>query len=265
MEVKSAITFERGVDVFKDYVNKYYKIKKDSKGVMKEIAKLFLNSLYGRFGMKVDLEVTDIVSHMESERILKLYNVNELIELESDRFIINYNRRPSKDRTDEINYLKELDKYMKDIGRVEANVAIASAIASYSRIIMYPFKTIPGNDCLYSDTDSIVLRKALDDRYIGTDLGLFKREYGDIKRGYFITSKLYLLELADNNIICKHKGFKSNFSIDDFENLYRNESITKTETHFRVSLMERYVRTKMGNKTAKSTLTKRRKVIDNGN
>jgi hypothetical protein len=41
------------------------------------------------------------------------------------------------------------------------NVAIASAIASYSRIYINQFKSIPGNECYYSDTDSVVLAKPL--------------------------------------------------------------------------------------------------------
>jgi hypothetical protein len=35
------------------------------------------------------------------------------------------------------------------------NVAIASAITAYARIHIDNFKRIPGNECFYSDTDSV--------------------------------------------------------------------------------------------------------------
>jgi len=45
--------FSRGKDLFTNYVKDHYEIKKNSKDpIQRSSAKLFLNSLYGRFGMK---------------------------------------------------------------------------------------------------------------------------------------------------------------------------------------------------------------------
>jgi hypothetical protein len=72
---------------------------------------------------------------------------------------------------------------------VKANVAIASAVTSYSRIHMIPFKV--DGSCVYSDTDSVFLIKNLDSRFIGDDLGLMKDELKGliIKEAYFLGIK----------------------------------------------------------------------------
>lgn len=43
-------------------------------------------------------------------------------------------------------------------------VPLATAISAYARVSMSPFKTLPNNDWIYSDTDSISLEKELDSR-----------------------------------------------------------------------------------------------------
>lgn len=53
LEMLCGYKFERGKDVFKSYVEDLYNIKKNSSNVVeRNTAKLMLNSLYGRFGMK---------------------------------------------------------------------------------------------------------------------------------------------------------------------------------------------------------------------
>ena len=55
---------------------------------------------------------------------------------------------------------------------VKANVAIASAVTSYARIHMIPFKV--DGFCVYSDTDSVFTTKKLDSKYLGAELGYMK-------------------------------------------------------------------------------------------
>ena len=52
-EVKNGYLFEKGFNLFTDFVGFLYKIKKDSpkNGVNYTIAKLIMNSVYGRLGM----------------------------------------------------------------------------------------------------------------------------------------------------------------------------------------------------------------------
>jgi hypothetical protein len=39
---------------------------------------------------------------------------------------------------------------------------------------MNQFLNIPGNECYYTDTDSVVLKYPLDNNYVGDELGQFK-------------------------------------------------------------------------------------------
>lgn len=47
-EILDGCYFESAIGIFDDYINKYKKIKKESKGAKRELAKLFLNNLYGK-------------------------------------------------------------------------------------------------------------------------------------------------------------------------------------------------------------------------
>jgi DNA polymerase elongation subunit (family B) len=140
--------------IFKDYVDHFYEIKKNSEGAMKQISKLFLNSLYGRFGMSPILENTTIT---ESK-----------IASDSLRPDIDINRQYA----------------IGDDTRLNISVAIAAAITAYSRMIINNFKNLPDNEVYYSDTDSVVLSKPLPDSMINKDLGGMKLEY-KVKRGVF--------------------------------------------------------------------------------
>ena len=91
---------------------------------------------------------------------------------------------------------------------------------------------------IYSDTDSVILPKALDTKYIGRDLGQLKLE-NEIKRGYFIGKKLYCYENINNEIIKASAGINSNqLTIQDFEQLLLGKDIIKYDTKFLVNHAE---------------------------
>ena len=46
--------YQAGQGFFDDYINKYMKIKANSTGAIRTLAKLFLNNLYGKFGTKCE-------------------------------------------------------------------------------------------------------------------------------------------------------------------------------------------------------------------
>lgn len=48
------ITFKNNIGIFDDYIDKYKKIKMESKGAIRELAKLFLNNLYGKMAATTD-------------------------------------------------------------------------------------------------------------------------------------------------------------------------------------------------------------------
>jgi len=64
--------FNRGKDLFSKYVKDFYEIKKSANDpVQRTIAKLFLNTLYGRMGMRDIKNITKIVDQKEAETLDK--------------------------------------------------------------------------------------------------------------------------------------------------------------------------------------------------
>ena len=53
-EILDGCYFDAKVGIFDEYIDKYKKIKIESKGAIREIAKLFLNNLYGKFAASTD-------------------------------------------------------------------------------------------------------------------------------------------------------------------------------------------------------------------
>jgi hypothetical protein len=91
IKVEYCYQFKRGKDLFTNYVNDHYKIKQSSKDpLQKAIAKLLLNSLYGRLGMKNIVSVMKIVGQKEAETLDKNTNVSILSELAENKILIKY-------------------------------------------------------------------------------------------------------------------------------------------------------------------------------
>jgi hypothetical protein len=62
--------------------------------------------------------------------------------------------------------------------QIKSNVAIASAVTSYSRIHMIPFILHPGT--VYTDTDSIFSESELPSNLISKELGFMKDELDEL-------------------------------------------------------------------------------------
>ena len=60
-EILEAHTYSRG-QLFNSFVEHFFLIKKYSKGVARFLAKLCLNSLYGMFGRKLDVDEAVVVN-----------------------------------------------------------------------------------------------------------------------------------------------------------------------------------------------------------
>ena len=192
INIEYCYQFKRGKNIFKDYIEDLYEIKKTSiDPVQKSLAKLLLNSLYGRLGMK-DIESTlKIVDKSEVEALDKNTNVSILSELTNNKYLIQYQGQISdsirklykKDPLvasdfKTINYSKT---HLRQSGlnkkiNVPSAVHIAAAISSYARFTINEYKNIPGNPCVMSDTDSVVLTKPLPEHLVGGELGQMKLE-----------------------------------------------------------------------------------------
>lgn len=206
--------------VFNEYIDHFYKIKSTTKNpTSKLIAKLFLNSLYGKFGMNIENSISSVVNIDTIDLLLKEGNipVGEPIALDTNEeiFIFKYAKRDY-----------DLDQPRDRV----INVAIASAITAYSRIEISKYKNIPGNPPVYTDTDSIILHKPLDSKLVGTELGQMKLELV-VNKGIYISPKIYY-ETDGVSELKKCKGLGSVLSIDEYLTLYRGDSIMKTKLYF---------------------------------
>jgi len=94
IEILFGYKFNRGSHIFTDLVNKYYNIKLQAKSLgeySKYItAKLIMNSLYGRFGMKPIKNIVKIVGKDESDKIHLHHNVIDNVLLNDQLEYIKY-------------------------------------------------------------------------------------------------------------------------------------------------------------------------------
>jgi len=176
----SGIFWTKRENLFSKFVNDFYKMKVNSTGSKKQIAKLILNSCYGKFGQK---RFTDeIIS--EQEAYEKGFKINEYEKLGS-----YYTRK-------KISYK---NRYINPI--------YAIFITAYARLYMFRFiEKLGFSNIVYMDTDSIVTEKTLPDCYISeNEIGKFKLEHS-IKEGIFISNKLYAFMKNDYEYIFKLRG-----------------------------------------------------------
>ena len=140
------------VDLFTDYVNHFYNIKKNSSknSPQRFIAKMHLNTLYGIFGRKLNQIQTiniynkDLYYYISTKFIKGIITINEDISTLLIHNNVNINLINDLNLTLESNFSSfEL--------QIKSNVAIASAVTSYARIHMIPFILHPGT--VYTDKD----------------------------------------------------------------------------------------------------------------
>jgi DNA polymerase elongation subunit (family B) len=159
------------------YINHFYTLKQSSKNLTRSVAKLLLNSLYGKFASRTGNNKS------------KLY--------------LDGNREPYLETKELMNFYDP-----------EISLPIATAIASYGRMEIYPYINIPNNKCYYSDTDSVFLEKPLDKDKISSDIGRMKLE-GIAKKAVFLNKKQYIVEYEGGVVKKAFAGIESVITKDD--------------------------------------------------
>ena len=215
-EIIKGYQFERG-DLFSAYVNKMYELRSHyPKGEpMNLIAKLLLNSLYGKFGLKIEKTIVDIFNlNRDADKLaLKALldkvgeSIQDHIELGKYKYLFV--------RSSASNLFNEESYHGSDI-----NIAVASTITAGARIHMSAFKNNPNFNLYYSD--SAVIDRPLNEKFIGKELGKVKLEH-TIAKAVFLAPKVYGLVDIEGNEIIKIKGvtdeITSNIKIGDLESL----------------------------------------------
>ena len=219
-EILKGYQFEKGY-IFKEYVDKMYNLRMQYiKGdPMNLIAKLLMNSLYGKFGMKLETTLIDIVD-TSSETELNIFK--EMLDVYGESIIdfVKLDHRILTVRSSLIHYKYNEDEDM--FHGFDVNIAIASAITSGARMWMSVFKKNPLFNLFYSDTDSFVIDKPLPSFMVGKELGQVKLEYV-IKRAVFLAPKVYGIKTETGDEVIKVKGVNkdliTDIHIQDLENL----------------------------------------------
>ena len=218
-------------DLFTDYVNYFYEIKRTSTGSDKQIAKLQLNNLYGYFGRKQINLMTENIKNKDLDNAILNRIVKSVTKINDNYSTIlsytNINHYLLEQLNNEFHFIKDFTN------PIMSNVALAAAVTAYARIIMIPYKISPYT--LYSDTDSAFTLKPIDINLIGEDLGLMKDELKGniIEEAYFLGPKQYVYYFYDKEGIRKEYSVfagvpRNSLSFEEGKALFEGKIITKT-------------------------------------
>jgi hypothetical protein len=145
--------------------------------------------------------------------LVSKYHVKTVVEIMDDLYMILLtNKVKDINILESILHNPSLNFLNTNIDTIKSNVAIASAVTAYGRIIMNKYKTLPGYIIYYTDTDSIFVNKVLPDHMVGEELGQMKNELSKISKegkaneGIFLGIKRYSLKYQgnDGNLQYKH-------------------------------------------------------------
>ena len=195
------------------YISKYHEeqgIKLDKHKIeynagLRAIAKLCLNSLWGKFGQRTNMPITEIVNDKAKYNNIMFndkYKDHNLFFIDDERVEINY---------------KVVDEYVEN--SVNTNIAIASFTTSSARLRLYYGLDLLKHQVLYHDTDSIVYihdknNPNHNELPLGDNLGEWTDELEGKKMiGTFISGgpKNYSYETDDGEYHTKIKGFTLNY------------------------------------------------------
>jgi len=268
-EIIKGYQFETG-DLFSKFVNTLYEMRQEHpKGhPLNQIAKLMLNSLYGKFGMRNESTRIDIYAiNTEADKVyfkelLDIWGttVKDFVLLDNQIIVV-------RDATLDLkNNPENVDTYHG----TETNIAIASAVTSEARILMSAFKNNPNFTLYYSDTDSVIFNKPLPSELVGSALGQIKLEYV-IKKAVFLAPKVYGLITEDGQEIIKIKGItqdaitNENIHFSDLEALLiKNSSREFTQEKWYKSILKGTITVSDVAYTLKVTSNKRQAVYVDG-
>ena len=265
-EILWGYTFEKGY-IFKDFISTLYnmRLNYDKSNPMNYIAKIIMNSLYGRFGMDDQFTITQIVAKDDYDNFEKhnLKFINDVLPL-TDSYMVNTTVDHTKTDLDSQNETHNI------------NIAIASAVTSYARIVMSQFKNNPKIKLFYTDTDSIYTNlnpEQMNELVPGIvnekELGKLKLETVSTK-AIFISPKCYYLSTEDNQQIFKIKGLTksglSTLTVLEFEKLLnRNHQLIKTQEKWFKSISESTITLKDQIYTIQQTSNKRDLIYNSDN
>jgi hypothetical protein len=176
------------------------KQQKENGDSTEEITKIYLNSLYGKFGQR-DFD----------DKIISVEEANEIFGNKGEMFeTFEYQGR-------------EMARYSTEPMRSKSNIlSLASYVTSYARSVIYDYyRKVGFENVYYSDTDSLITSVELP---TSKNLGEMKLEH-KIEYAKFYGRKDYYI-IAEGKAIIKRKGFSLKFATHLFKD---GEKIDITE------------------------------------
>lgn len=216
----------------------------------RSLAKLLLNSLWGRLGMRTNKPKKMFINN--SEQLLKLminpsYDVNNFHELSDDSIILSYCLKTE---------CEQIQSYV--------NVILAAYTSALARIHLYGYLDMLKERCLYHDTDSIIFTCLPNEEcpklgdYLG-DLTDELIDYGEnsyICEAVFTSEKSYAFRVKrhgkEDKIECKVKGLNLNYENSGKVNFAEMKNLVLENRNGEVKLNNRVI-LRTGSSTVYST------------
>lgn len=172
---------------------------------MRALAKLSLNSLWGRIGMEVNKTITDIVP------------VDQMINFEFNSGLKVVNYWPLKPGKVMLTYKKVNEAC---VANQKGNVVVAAFVTTWARLYLYDVLAKLGERAVYMDTDSIIYthREGEYEPVTGDKLGEWTDEIPSgvhIKEFVSTGPKSYAYRLSDGSVKIKSKGISQNYNTKD--------------------------------------------------
>jgi hypothetical protein len=260
-------------DNIDDYIQRYYnhcgvhldKSKVKSNNGMKLLAKILLNSLWGKFGQKDDLPTTEYYTEPNKWFRLLDKHINGNVVIKNETMI-----------DENTLYVQYVSKETKTSSLNNTNLALAGFVTANARLRLYKELSQLNERVIYCDTDSIIYHynPTLYNIKQGDMLGEWEPETkSPIVKVLALAPKSYGYICADGKSTIKCKGINlhynnsKQFNFDNLENLISGNinKITTSKLEFVKDSKKGEIRTKEGAKKVITYNKDRFKRIVNNN
>jgi hypothetical protein len=250
-KIYKSLTFEKSDNIFKGYIQNFLKIKTESAGYsgddiddyikrynehcgvllekdkikknlgMKLLAKICLNSLWGKFGQNDELPTTAYIKNDAWFKLLKRH-ADKKVELKNEILI-----------DDDTLYVSYIEKEESRTSLMTTNLGLAGFVTANARLRLYKELYKLSERVIYCDTDSIIYEydKSKYNVEEGDCLGQWElEENGNLKEVYALAPKTYGYTSLDGEQKYKCKGItlsygnKTHFTYDKLKTLITGDS-----------------------------------------
>ena len=253
LEWLEARVYSKTAHLFDKWVHLWYDIKSNrpKEDSMRNIAKLFLNSLYGIFGISKQegamITINPEGLNNEQRRLIESITSHKI---DGETYLIRVTYDQFERIKDQVRnkLLPEDSVTGHNFGKgTNLNVGIASIIASRARMrLVDAIRTVGYENTLYADTDSIVT-STMPNIAIGKNLGEWSSETSENERIILYTAiapKSYI-EVIENLVTgeitesVKFKGFVTqNITYPSLESYLTNMEIRLSEQYTHTSIID---------------------------